>query len=84
MIISIILRSQKGIDGSRDEESVMRIFISANSKPEMAKGLQYFLRKNVSRTDIAGTDADKKVVRWGCKIARDALEAAASSHANGD
>lgn len=45
----------------------------------MAKGLQYFLRKVVSKTDIAGTEADKETVKWGCKVARDALDVAVSS-----
>lgn len=63
---------------SRDEESVIRIFTQANDKPEMAKGLRYFL-KTVSRTDIAGTEADKETVKWGCKVARSALDAIATS-----
>ncbi|KAL9027243.1 MAG: hypothetical protein Q9196_004207 [Gyalolechia fulgens] len=75
LIITIILRSQKGNTGARDQESVSRVFVQATDKPELAKGLQYFLKKTVSKTDIAGTQADQETVRWGCKVARDALDA---------
>ncbi|KAL8973740.1 MAG: hypothetical protein Q9197_002027 [Variospora fuerteventurae] len=77
--ITIILHSQKGVRDSRDEKSVSAIFLQATDSTEMAKGLQYFLRKVVSKTDIAGTEADKETVKWGCKVARDALDVAVSS-----
>ncbi|KAI4136316.1 MAG: hypothetical protein LQ341_005690, partial [Variospora aurantia] len=77
--ITIILHSQKGVRDSRDEKSVSAIFLQATDSTEMAKGLQYFLRKVVSKTDIAGTEADKETVKWGCKVARDALDVAISS-----
>lgn len=75
LIISTILRSQKINISSRDKQSISVIFAQAGEKPELAKGLQYFLKKTVSKTDIAGTQADKETVRWGCKVARDALDA---------
>ncbi|KAI4175858.1 MAG: hypothetical protein LQ343_001472 [Gyalolechia ehrenbergii] len=76
LIITIILRSQKDNNtGSRDKESVARIFVQAIDKPELAKGLQFFLKKTVSKTDIAGNQADKEMVKWGCKVARDVLKA---------
>ncbi|KAL8717122.1 MAG: hypothetical protein Q9225_005604 [Loekoesia sp. 1 TL-2023] len=79
IVITIILHSQKGSTTSRDEENVTRIFMQANDKPEMAKGLRYFLKKTVSRTDIAGTEADKETVKWGCNVARAALDAITTS-----
>lgn len=42
--------------------------------PQMARGLQYFLKKVVSGTDIAGGEAERETVRWGCKIAVEALD----------
>ncbi|KAL8804718.1 MAG: hypothetical protein Q9182_002410 [Xanthomendoza sp. 2 TL-2023] len=79
MIIAIILHSQKGVHGSRDESKINETFVSARSNAELAKGLQFFLRKTVSRTDVAGTKADKETVKWGCRVARKALEAVISS-----
>lgn len=83
LLVTLILRLQKGAKDSRDETSVLEIFMQARGNPEMAKGLQYFLKKTVSKTDVAGTKADKETVRWGCRAARDALEVAISSRAVG-
>ncbi|KAI4097094.1 MAG: hypothetical protein LQ344_000503 [Seirophora lacunosa] len=77
--ITVILHSQKGVQGSRDEKSISEIFLHATDSPEKAKGLQYFLKKVVGKTDIAGTEADRETVKWGCKVARDALDVAISS-----
>jgi nucleolar MIF4G domain-containing protein 1 len=41
--------------------------------PQMAIGLMYFLRRVVSKTDVAGGKAEKDTVRWGCRVAGDAL-----------
>lgn len=46
---------------------------------QMVKGLHRFLKKTVSKTDIAGTKADEETVKWGCRVARDAIDVAASS-----
>ncbi|KAI4120620.1 MAG: hypothetical protein LQ338_006880 [Usnochroma carphineum] len=54
LIITIILRSQKGVHDSKDENSISDIFMQVKDNSEMSKGLQYFLRKTVSKTDIAG------------------------------
>lgn len=77
-MITIMLRSQKGPSDSRDEKSITDIFVQEGDKPELAKGLQYFLRKTVAKTDVAGTKADKETVKWGCRVARDALDVAVS------
>ena len=79
MMITIILHSQKGIHSSRDESSVIEIFVQANGNAGMAQGLQRFLKKTVSKTDVAGTKADNETVKWGCRVARNALDAVVSS-----
>ncbi len=79
MIIAIILHSQKGAGGSRDESKVIETFVQANGNTGLARGLQRFLKKTVSKTDVAGTKADNETVRWGCIIARNALDAVVSS-----
>lgn len=79
MMIAIILHSQKGAGGSREESRVIETFVQANGNPAMARGLQRFLKKTVSRTDVAGTEADNETVKWGCGVARNALDAVVSS-----
>lgn len=41
----------------------------------MAKGLRYFLKRVVSKTDVVGGKVEKDLVRWGCKVASDTLRA---------
>lgn len=52
---------------------MLDIFLKPKEIPEMAGGLRYFLRKVVSKTDVAGNKSDKETVRWGCKVAGDTL-----------
>ncbi|KAL9037728.1 MAG: hypothetical protein Q9180_003560 [Flavoplaca navasiana] len=63
MIITIILRTQKGVDDSSDESRLTEIFVQANGNAGLAQGLQRFLKKTVSRTDVAGTKADSETLR---------------------
>ncbi|KAL8760427.1 MAG: hypothetical protein Q9199_000051 [Rusavskia elegans] len=79
MMIAIILHSQKGVGGSRDESRVIETFVQANGNPGLAQGLQRFLKKTVSKTDVAGTKADNETVKWGCRVARNALDAVVTS-----
>ncbi|KAL8950233.1 MAG: hypothetical protein Q9222_003722 [Ikaeria aurantiellina] len=73
MIVTTILHTQKGKEGSRDEARIADVFMKAKENPDTAEGLQYFLKKTVSKTDVAGTKADKETIKWGCRVARDAL-----------
>ncbi|KAL8774949.1 MAG: hypothetical protein Q9209_000428 [Squamulea sp. 1 TL-2023] len=79
MMIAIICHSQKGVHGSRDESRVIKTFVQANSNQGLAEGLQQFLKKTVSKTDVAGTKTDNETVKWGCRVARNALDAVVSS-----
>ena len=83
LIISIIQQSQKtkrakkkaeSSETSWDEESLMQIFLRVQETPHVAKGLIYFVRKVVAKSDIV-TDKEQKMVRWGCNVAVDALKA---------
>ncbi|KAL2045718.1 hypothetical protein N7G274_002149 [Stereocaulon virgatum] len=78
MLISAIMHSQQEVEGSRDEKALRDIFLKPKEIPELAGGLHYFLRKVVSKTDIFGSDSDKETVRWGCRVAGNALTAMAS------
>ena len=75
MMITILLQSQKQLNNERDEEAVVGIFTKVKSEPRLIRGLQYFLKKVVGKTDIAGGKEEKAVVKWACKVADDTLEA---------
>lgn len=79
MMIAVILHSQREVGGSRDESRVIETFVQANGNPGLAQGLQRFLKKTVSKTDVAGTKADNETVKWGCRVARNALDAVLTS-----
>ncbi|CAG7924653.1 unnamed protein product [Penicillium olsonii] len=84
LIISIMQQSQKSKKKSkkskteepRNEEALMQIFLRVKETPQIAKGLIYFVRKVVAKSDIV-SDEDQKLVRWGCNVAADALKAVA-------
>ena len=57
----------------------MDIFLNLSGVPVLVRGLQYFLKKVVRKTDVAGSKRDKETVKWGCMVATDALTAVVSS-----
>jgi len=67
------LHSQHGSEGRRNQKALLDIFWKLKGLLEMAGGLRYFLKKVVSKTDVAGGKPQKETVKWGCKIAGDAL-----------
>lgn len=77
MIITIFLQSQKQSKSARDEEVMVSIFTKVKDSPQLIRGLQYFLKKVVGKTDIAGGKEEKASVKWACKVAGDTLEALA-------
>ncbi|KAJ5857314.1 hypothetical protein N7455_008208 [Penicillium solitum] len=87
LIISIIQQSQKSKkkkssknttpdEAEKDEGPLMQIFLRVKETPHIAKGLIYFVRKVVAKTDIVSPE-ELKLVRWGCNVAADALKAVA-------
>lgn len=73
LLITTILHSQQGSDKSRNEKALLEIFLKPKGISEMASGLRYFLKKVVSKTDVAGSKVDQAIVKWACKVACDAL-----------
>lgn len=57
----------------RDERALASIFLKCSETPQVVKGLIFFLRKTVSKTDIVASTKDRKTVHWGCKVATRAL-----------
>ena len=64
LLITVILQSQKRSSGSRDEKSLLNIFRMVEEAPQMARGLQYFIKNVVSKADIAGGKSERDAVRW--------------------
>lgn len=79
MLITVIVHSQQGSENGRNEKPLMSIFLRLEHAPQLARGLQYFLKKVVSKTDVAGSRTDKETVKWGCKVTGNVLMAIASS-----
>ncbi|KAE8839507.1 hypothetical protein HRS9122_06112 [Pyrenophora teres f. teres] len=65
------LKTSKSKD-KRDERVVREVFVEVDQAPEMIAGLQFFLKKTVSRTEIVDK-AEKETVRWACKSIMDML-----------
>ena len=78
LLITTILHSQQGSGKSRKEKVLLDIFLTPKEMPEMARGLRYFLKKVVSKTDVAGSEIDQATVKWGCKVAGEALSVMAA------
>lgn len=74
LLIAIILQSQKGSNAARDERKLLNIFHLPKEMVGMAKALRRFIKKVVSRTDVAGSVTDRETIKWGCKLVRDALQ----------
>jgi nucleolar MIF4G domain-containing protein 1 len=56
----------------RDERAVREVFVEVDQAPEMIAGLQFFLKKAVSKTEIV-EQTEKETVRWACKSIMDML-----------
>ena len=76
LFITVLLHGQSS--SKRNEQAVVNVFSKATDTPELVTGLRYFLRKIVSRTDIAGSKDETATVKWACKIAGDTLEGLAA------
>ena len=79
MLITVIVHSQHRSKNGRNEKPLMDIFLKSNQAPQLARGLQYFLKKVVSKTEVAGSRKDEEMVKWGCKVASNTLTVIASS-----
>lgn len=74
LLITVLLQSQKQAGADRDEQAVVNIFLRIKDVPQLIHGVQYFLKKVVSRSDIAGGKEQQATVKWACKVAGSALQ----------
>ncbi|KAL3468489.1 hypothetical protein BJX64DRAFT_7100 [Aspergillus heterothallicus] len=90
LMISIIQQSQKqkkkskkskknqdksdADDSEFDEKALVEIFMRTRDTPQIVKGCIFFLRKVVARTDIVASKKEARMVKWGVRVAVDALK----------
>ena len=80
LLFTTILHSHQSSDKSRNEKVLLDVFLKPKEIAEMASGLRYFLKKVVSKSDITASKMDRAMVKWGCKVACDALSAPAHNN----
>ncbi len=73
LLVTVLLQTQLQSQNSRDEPALLRVFSKVKETPSIIRGLQYFL-KVLTRTDIAGGEAELATVRWACKVAANVLD----------
>lgn len=66
MLVTAILETQKGVSGDKKETALLQTFVEVDQSPEMVAGLQFFIKKAVSKTEIV-EKSEKEMVKWGCK-----------------
>ena len=74
LFITLLLQSQKQTGLGRDEQAIVNIFQKIQDAPQLIRGVQYFLKKVVSKSDIAGGKEQQATVKWACKVAGGALQ----------
>ena len=80
LLFTTILHSHQSSDKSRNEKVLLDVFLKPKEVAEMASGLRYFLKKVVSKSDITASKMDRAIVKWGCKVACDALSTMAHNN----
>jgi nucleolar MIF4G domain-containing protein 1 len=83
LLVTVLLQSQVHVEDKRDKHSVANIILNVGDAPEIAEGLQRFMRRVVSKTDITSCEAEKATIRWACKVAVGALEGIATRNTSG-
>ncbi|KAK3384747.1 hypothetical protein B0H63DRAFT_471440 [Podospora didyma] len=80
LLIAALLKCQTS---ENPEDAISAIFRTAESVPDLARGLQWFLKKVVRKSDLAGGKANAKQLKEASKTAEAILEIALSA-AQGD
>ncbi|KAI9798813.1 MAG: hypothetical protein M1825_004986 [Sarcosagium campestre] len=60
-------------NAANDEATTVNIFKKVDDNAQLARGLQFFLKTVVRKTDIVGDKADKEKIRRGCRLANDII-----------
>ncbi len=73
MLVNVLLECQ---GSERPEEAVTKVFAGVEAAPDLARGLQYFLKKVVRKSDLAGGKKNTKMLKEGCKMAEAVVQTA--------
>ncbi|KAH6649633.1 hypothetical protein F5144DRAFT_553639 [Chaetomium tenue] len=73
MLVNVLLECQAN---ERPEETIAKVFGGVEGSPDLARGLQYFLKKVVRKSDLAGGKKNAKLLKEGCKMAEAVVQAA--------
>ncbi|KAJ2888633.1 suppressor of glycerol defect [Coemansia asiatica] len=76
MFSTIFLQHKKQSD--KDAESLLKTFGRATANPAMCHGMLFFFKHFVRNCELV-KDEEKPIVKWGCKIAKQAFRAAAGA-----
>ncbi|KAL8289862.1 hypothetical protein RB597_001479 [Gaeumannomyces tritici] len=72
LLVTAMLNQQQQ---QQTDDTIARMFTMAGEGTEdLARGLQYFVRKTVRKSDLAGSKVNTKLLRRRCKVAELALE----------
>ena len=74
MVITVLEDCQSNDGGTGT--TISTVFGAVAGAPELARGLQWFLRKVIRKTDLAGGKGDTKRLKEASRIAEKALETA--------
>jgi len=74
MLVTALLELQQ--KSEKPEEAIVKVFGAVEATPDLAKGLQYFLKKVVRKSDLAGGKEKTKLLKEACKMAEAAVETA--------
>ena len=66
LLITIITRCQSAASNSSDQQPLLTVFSKARENQTLAKGLQYFIRKILSKSGLAPTKKAAGTVRSAC------------------
>ncbi|KAI9685711.1 MAG: suppressor of glycerol defect [Bathelium mastoideum] len=82
MLVTIIQHGQSPPGAEKRSRSyrkaaLISIFSKAGENPELAAGLQYFLKTHVARSDIVASKKEAKVLGSACEVIKETLSAIA-------
>jgi nucleolar MIF4G domain-containing protein 1 len=83
MFVELLLIMIMTEAASVGEKALVKVFERAVETPQVVRRLQFFLKKNVRKSDLVAK-ADREVVKRGCKVALDTLSSLERSEALGE
>ena len=73
LFVTALTQTQKG-KKERDEKAVRAVFARMSGNEGLIRGVQYFVRKTVRKSDIVGGKKEGDVVKWCCEVVGELCE----------